>query len=323
MTSKETANIPVTDVPTCSICSSADRKLIASGHDYEYETCDNLWTMWQCAKCSHVQLCPRPADSALDLIYPKNYYSYNINRQVSSFALLCKKAMDEFKFRKILSLIKSSPKSYLDIGCGDGRYLKLMSEKGVLKSNAHGIELDATAVKSAQAQGLNVHQCKIEDADHIQAGTIDLVTMFHVIEHVSDPNAVVSKIHKLLTGGGALIIETPNHESLDAGIFRERYWGGYHFPRHWHIFTPRSMKDLLDRNGFRIHHLSFQPGHAFWLFSIHHVIKYKWKMPRLAACFHPLKSIPGLIIVVGFDMIRMLIGLKTSAMLIVALKKHQ
>ncbi len=306
--------------PTCSVCGSQERNKIAEGQDFEYETCQNIWQMWECQQCSHIQLDPRPADSTLSQIYPKTYYSYNFEKNVNRFALACKAFLDKGKFNRILSNCKRMPKSYLDIGCGDGRYLAQMIKRGLSQNLVHGLELDENAVKRAQSVGLQVQQCRIEDAQHLPDNGLDMATMFHVIEHVANPALVISQLAKKMTNVATLVIETPNADSFDAKLFKTKYWGGYHFPRHWHIFTPQSLSRILEQNGFRVKRIEYQPGHAFWLFSIHHWLKYEKNLPQLAKIFNPLRSIPALAAAVAFDKLRSKLGFKTSAMLFIAKK---
>lgn len=307
-------------VPLCMICHApaSARKHIASGLDFEYETCQNVWQMWQCQSCSHIQMDPRPADSTLSVIYPPSYYSYHMTDSVNRVALACKAFIDKIKFSHILKQCRQPPSSYLDVGCGDGRYLQLMMQQGLAFDSVHGLELDNRAVQAAQKQGLNVKHSRIEDAADIQDASLDLVTMFHVIEHLADPAEVVRMLAKKMSHQGVLALETPNAESIDAKWFRRRYWGGYHFPRHWHVFTPESIKLLLEQNGFKVRLITYQPGHSFWLFSVHHWLKYRRHMPRLAAWLHPLKNVSALAIVVAIDLVRARLGFKTSAMLVIA-----
>lgn len=310
--------VPEYPTPNCAVCGSdLGSHVVATGFDYEYQTCDNEWKVHQCVNCAHLQLHPRPADSALGTIYPANYYSYQM-KKISPFALAVKARMDERKFKGIVGMHGRKPRSFLDVGCGDARYLKLMQRWGLPVQDVHGLEIDASVVAELRGHGLNV-VCGRADTEaglaHIADGSLDLITMFHVIEHLDDPGAVIKNLARKLAPGGLLVVETPNFDSLDARIFGDRYWGGYHFPRHWHIFRPQTLSKLGEDRGLQVRALRYQPGHAFWLFSLHHAIANCWGMPRLAKLVHPLKSLPALAVVVAFDLLRAKLGYKTSAML--------
>jgi 2-polyprenyl-3-methyl-5-hydroxy-6-metoxy-1,4-benzoquinol methylase len=221
-------HVEETTAQNCIVCGSGvdHRTAMACGQDYEYETCRNHWRMWKCNHCSHVQLDPRPADSALAIIYPRNYYSYNMSENVSAFAMKCKALLDRVKFSSILSSPARQPESYLDVGCGDGRYLRLMMDRGLPFEKVQGLEIDPEAVERAAQKGLNAKCMRVEDADHIADESLDLITMFHVIEHLGSPRTVVATLVRKLKPGGVLVVETPNFESLDARIFYKRFWGG-------------------------------------------------------------------------------------------------
>lgn len=314
-------SIATIEAEVCAVCTGRNRSLIAKGLDFEYETCSNSWKVWECKNCGHLQISPRPDESTLKIIYPDNYYSYDMKANVSALALSCKAWLDNLKFKGIIHQSRQMPKSFLDIGCGDGRYLELMARLGIKKEFIHGLEFNQRAAENARAKGLNVHESKVEDAQFLSEHSFEMVSMFHVIEHLANPGDVIQSISKIMAPKGILVIETPNAESWDAALFRSRYWGGYHFPRHWHIFTPSSLARLLNQNGYDLLYTKYQPGHSFWLFSIHHVLKYKLKLPILARFFHPLTNIPALAIVVAFDLIRAKLGFKTSAMLMIAQKR--
>jgi SAM-dependent methyltransferase len=145
--------------------------------------------------------------------------------------------------------------------------------------------------------------------------------MFHVIEHVDDPAAVVKKVASWLAPGGVFALETPNLNSYDARLFKPSYWGGYHIPRHWNLFTPDSLFELLRRAGLEPCKVLYQTGHSFWLYSFHHTLRYgKRPRPRLARWFDPLRSLPALALFTGFDKLRAALGCRTSAMLVLARK---
>jgi len=303
----------------CTVCGENLWTEVGSGQDFEYETCSNTWSFHACRQCGHVQIDPLPAPEMLGAIYPSNYYSYAMKDSVHPLARWAKRLLDKLKFRGILG---NSPRaaSYLDVGCGDGRYLELMIERGADPSRVFGVELDAGAVKAACSKGLHVSQSRIEDAAYLAPGQFDLITMFHVIEHVARPDLVVARLNELLAPGGMLAIETPNFDALDARLAGRRYWGGYHIPRHWHVFTPESLQRLLMSAGFSVRAVRYQPGHAFWLWTLHHWLKYERSWPRLAAFCHPLRNVPLLALVTAFDLLRAKLGQRTSAMLVLAVK---
>lgn len=310
-------------VGTCLVCGRDKFATIARGHDYELQTCANLWEFRQCAACGHVQLDPRPVPSSLPVIYPPTYYSYDMEKSVGRIAMAGKAWLDRRKFARILGFLGRKPAAYLDIGCGDMKYLDLMRDAGVETDHLYGLELDERIAAKAGERGYRVFAERAETATAIPGQAIDLATMFHVIEHVADPGAVIRKIAGWLALGGVLALETPNFDSLDARLFRSGYWGGYHIPRHWHLFTPRSLTTLLENNGFTVEAVTYQTGHSFWLYSLHHAIRYNrfLPMPRLARLFDPLKSLPLLVLATAFDTVRARLGCRTSAMLFVARKR--
>lgn len=315
----EIATIPC---GSCVVCGGTDWQPQGASQDYEYATCSNVWSFQSCVGCGHVQIQALPAPETLGTIYPENYYSYIMEQSVHPFARWAKQRMDRTKLRWIVSGLSRPVESYLDVGCGDGRYLQMMLDGGAKRSQVHGVELDSQAVASARAKGLHVTQSRIEDASDFQAGYFDLVTMFHVIEHVARPDDVVRRLRDLLKVGGILALETPNFDCLDARLAGKRFWGGYHTPRHWHVFTAGSLIRLLTDSGFTVERVRYQTGHAFLLWTLHHWLKYGKGFDSIARWCHPLRNIPLLAAATSLDMLRIALGRKTSAMLVVARKER-
>jgi len=309
--------------PTCPVCSGAEFTPLAVGFDYESRTCSNPWRFVTCRACSHVWLNPRPAISTLSAIYPPTYYAYHYDTEVNALARRGKEFLDARKFAGILTTLGRPAKSFVDIGCGDGRFLKLMRSRGVPDSTNYGLELDDKVCARLRADGFSAICKRVEDCDDIPAGSLDLATMFHVIEHVDDPAAVTRRIASWLAPGGVFAVETPNIDSLDARLFRNTYWGGYHIPRHWNMFTPRSLSRLLEAAGLEVVATRYQTGHSFWMWSMHHVTRYHGaSRPRLAhALFNPFKGLPALLAFTAFDKLRAAVGCKTSSMLMLARKE--
>jgi SAM-dependent methyltransferase len=313
--------IATESVPTCPVCGSDRSVPYAVGFDYELLTCNNPWWFVRCPTCGHAWLNPRPALETLATIYPPHYYAYQYQKQIHPIAVSAKAILDGFKMRGILRYLARPPRTYLDVGCGDGRFLKLMERGGIPRAHLYGLELDAGVVQPLAAAGYQVFCERVEDCRAIPTGGMDLVTMFHVIEHVQDPGAVVRKIVDWLVPGGVFAVETPNLDSLDARLFREHYWGGYHFPRHWNLFTPATLARLLTDRGLDVLGIRYQTGHSFWMWSFHHRLRYAPRpRPRLARLFNPFRGLPFLILSTAFDKVRAAIGFRTSGMLMLARK---
>lgn len=311
-------------VPNCAVCGVFDFEDYAAGFDYESLTCRNQWRFVRCRRCGHVWLNPRPTAAMLSVVYPPTYYAYNFESQVNVVARRGKAWIDGRKMNGILARLTTAPRTYLDVGCGDGRFLRDMERRGLTRGSLYGLELDARVAGALAADGYQVSCDRVETCNTVPLAGVDLATMFHVIEHVSDPGAVLSRLADWLAPAGVLALETPNLDSLDARLFRGTYWGGYHFPRHWHLFTPATLIRLLERCGFDVESVGYQTGHSFWMYSVHHALKYsrRSKVQWMARWFDPLKGLPMLMGFTGWDMVRHRMGLKTSAMLLVARKRR-
>lgn len=314
-------SIATEDVCSCPVCGSSEFAQFAVGFDYELLTCSNPWRFVECRVCRHVWLNPRPAVSELAVVYPSTYYAYNYGA-INPIARKAKELLDRRKMARIIRHCAAAPRSYLDVGCGDGRFLRVMEHSGVPRRALYGLELDQRVVAQLRGQGYSGVFCeRAEKVSSFPESGIDLVTMFHVIEHIDNPGAVVRSIRRWLPPGGIFALETPNLESWDARLFHRTYWGGYHIPRHWNLFTPASITRLLQNSGLEVVAISFQTGHSFWMYSLHHAVRYNGKSrPRAGAWFDPMKSLFGLAGFTAFDLLRGSLGAKTSAMLVVCRK---
>jgi 2-polyprenyl-3-methyl-5-hydroxy-6-metoxy-1,4-benzoquinol methylase len=306
----------------CPVCGGEEARAFASGLDYELQTCANRWTFVQCAKCATLYLDPRPDEADLSVIYPPTYYAYDLSEKLHPLIVRAKAVLDALKFRAILNAIDRKPSSYLDVGCGDGRYLKHFATAKGSRQDVHGLDLPSPSLAPLRDQGFTIHEGRVEDNDEIEADSLDVITIFHVIEHVADPQRVIRQLATWLKPGGVLALETPNIASWDARLFARSYWGGYHFPRHWTLFTPDSLRAAVRAAGLEVLAIKYQTGHSFWLYSFHHWLTYREKGANAALgdVFDPLRSKIALAAFTAFDIFRRTLGFRTSAMLLLARK---
>jgi SAM-dependent methyltransferase len=314
--------IEVTAVPDCPVCGAQDFNSYAVGFDYELRTCRNMWRFVRCARCRHIWLNPRPAVAALPAIYPSGYYAYNYDSQISWVARRGKQLLDLWKMRSIQARLARGPQTFLDIGCGDGRHLRMIQKlAGLSPGSLYGLDINHDAVRRLSKRGYQVFCERIENFTGIAECSIDIATMFHVLEHVADPISVLRKISRWLTPGGIVAVETPNIESLDARLFQDSFWGGYHFPRHWNLFSTATLARAFEGSGLQPVATMFQSGHAFWAYSFHHLLRYRRRpWPRLAERFDPFKALVPVVLFTGFDKMRAACRFHTSSMLMLGRK---
>ena len=136
----------------------------------------------------------------------------------------------------------------LDIGCGSGTFLKLAQEAGF---QVKGLEASPEAGEAA-GKILPGRVVVGDERELIRSGaTFQLLTLFHVLEHLPRPLHYLRRIRRLLAGGGGLVIQVPNSHSIQAALLGSR-WYGLDCPRHIHNFTARALVELLGRAGFRV-----------------------------------------------------------------------
>jgi SAM-dependent methyltransferase len=130
----------------------------------------------------------------------------------------------------------------LDVGCGNGDFVRAMAALGW---DAEGLDPDPTGVAAARASGVKAKQGTLADLDLGEyAGAFDAITLSHVIEHVHDPAGDLRRIHDLLRSGGLVWLATPNLEALGLRRFGSD-WLGLDPPRHLVLFTRASLERLV------------------------------------------------------------------------------
>ena len=295
----------------CCVCHAQGGTTLARGWDFEYGTTREELPLLRCAGCGHVYLSPRPAESELATIYPPDYYSYDMERSINPIALRAKRFLDRRKARALLRLAPTPAPRCLDVGCGDGRLLDLLAAAGVPPGNLHGVELSERAIARVRERGYHGHLGRIEEVD-LPAGSFDFVTLFQVIEHVSDPEATLRALARLLAPGGVLVVETPNVRSLDARLFRRRYWGGYHFPRHWNLFDREGLARLGRGCGLEPVRLETFVCAVFWIYPFHHWLREKGLPRPIYRFFWPASNPLLLAAFTAVDMLLAPLGLSAN-----------
>lgn len=216
----------------------------------------------KCSQCALVVLDPQPGKEVLKKHYPSlNYYSYVKNKKRGFFEILRTYLIKHYYSPTLLSLLISNliqkvpaiPGTFIengkimDLGCGTGDTLLLLRDLGW---NTFGIEMDGNAIGNARKRGLeNVKLGTYEALAQYPDNYFDVIRLYHVIEHVDNPSLCLNLIKKKLKKGGELIMGTPNAESLVSKLFKS-LWYNLDSPRHLFIFSPVTLRKLVEKQGF-------------------------------------------------------------------------
>lgn len=151
----------------------------------------------------------------------------------------------------------------LDVGAGNGWFLRLMSDLGW---DVVGIEPDDEAAAYARDIAQVPVQTSELQASLFEPQSFDTITLRHVIEHLTSPDEVLRASFTLLKPGGRLIIICPNSRSLGSRRFKE-YWRGLEVPRHVFLYNPSNLSRLVTTGvDFEIEAVQTESFNAWWFY---------------------------------------------------------
>ncbi len=300
---------------TCCVCGESGHKMVATAPDMEYPTSEQEYSFVRCVKCEHLYLCDVPNPEEFGRIYPDNYMNYSDKRD-QSFAFRVKRWLDKKSIHTVMKRRKI-PQHILDVGCADGMLLDVMKD---IYPDAHseGLEIAPKVAAVAQHKGYQVHVGNVELLE-VAAEKYDIIFMQQVIEHVHHPRAVLQKLREGLSDEGLIWIETPTSHCVDAKWFKKKYWGGYHFPRHFNIFSAEGLSHIAEQEGLSVEKVFYKPQPVHWIWSCHHCLRDKHYPAWLYERFH-LKNPVLLGIFTAVEMVMKLTTGRSSNM-VMLLKK--
>ena len=258
------------ELARCALCANGEEVPIAVGEDFEYRTCPDTFLVVRCRSCGLVYLRLRPADTELERIYPPEYHAFDFSAEKYGLAWAIRRRLEA---RRVLRFCRGLPNDarILDVGCGDGFHLKLLREFGDPTWQLEGVDTIELAVSAARRSGLLVHQGGVESLPRIRRG-YDLALLIATIEHVPNPVEVLASTRALLRPGGRVAVVTDNTAAWSHALFRGRYWGGYHCPRHLYLFNPATLRRLADLTHLEVVRLGTMVSPVNWVYSIHNAL---------------------------------------------------
>jgi 2-polyprenyl-3-methyl-5-hydroxy-6-metoxy-1,4-benzoquinol methylase len=205
----------------------------------DYFLTQEKFELYQDLNTEFIKTTPPPKE--LDPYYESEDYLSHDDTATSFFAR-CYNFAKGFNLKSKTSLIKEFALNgrVLDIGAGVGDLVGALQNCGI---ESTGFEPSAKARLVAQEKGIDLH-ASLEVFD---PHSFDLISMYHVLEHVPDVEKQKEKILELLQPNGVLILALPNYKSFDAKFYG-KYWAGYDVPRHLFHFNKKAVRSLFEKD---------------------------------------------------------------------------
>jgi SAM-dependent methyltransferase len=289
---KKSLQIQTQTRENCFLCDLAGQPLYHSLSDRLYGI-SGEWNYLQCPGCHLAWLSPMPVREDIPKLY-LCYYTHAPQISVPSTLSRVREAVQRNGLvrRFLIALLKwdvlnlpSAPSFWdalwlkddrsgkcLDIGCGDGSFLKVLQDLGW---DVVGVEPDAGAAEIARDYfDVDVRVGTLEDAG-LPAGVFDIVRLNHVIEHLYDPLGTLHECYRVLKPGGRLLFYTPNVLGLGHNwVFRDA-WLHLDPPRHLNLFSRQAVSRIVEQAGFSVESIrSISRGAS-------HTSKTSWKIRQV------------------------------------------
>ena len=231
----------------CPWCNSENNHKFLELKDYFLT--QEEFEILECDDCKllFTNPCPTP-DKIGDYYKSEDYLSHNEEKK-SLFAKIYNKVKRINIKNKFNIAVSHQPSaiSLLDIGCGVGDFLLYAKEKGC---NITGIEPSEDARTIAEKK----LECKIlspEELQNIHDNSFDIITMWHVLEHVADLKTEIQHLQRILKKDGKLVLALPNYKSYDAEYYKDK-WAAYDVPRHLSHFSQTSIKNIFKETNLQL-----------------------------------------------------------------------
>ncbi len=248
----------------CLICGASARTLEVETHAMMQTGSRERFTFMRCSNCGLVQLDPRVPPAELGAFYQDDYLPYRGPLAWGRFAHLVERDLERVDAARVATLRRFVPLSegsqVLDVGCGKPSFLRRLIDEVACT----GVGTDFTDAgwrdHPETWRGLHLVAGEVVPAaggdalpDEALGGPFDAITMWHYLEHEYHPRALLTRLAELARDKATLVIEVPDHDGWTRRR-HGRFWQGYHTPRHTALYTPETLRRLLEDTGWQVVH---------------------------------------------------------------------
>ena len=268
---------------TCPWCGCTDITPYIKLKDY-FLSGENFDVV-ECSRCHLLFTDPRPHGEEASKYYKsENYLSHQENTK--GFIPRVYEFVKSYNLKNKANMASQdlSAGKVLDIGCGVGDFLLSMQRLGW---SVMGIEPSPEARHIADKR-LGFEPLTPDDYELLPDHSFDLITLWHVLEHVDDLHNQVSQLQRLLKPGGRLLLALPNFKSFDA-FYYQQYWAAWDVPRHLNHFYPGSIHSIFDTTPFKLIDIQKLRWDAYYISYLSETYKHH-TFPLIRGAFVGLRS---------------------------------
>ena len=198
----------------------------------------------ECKDCRLLYTTPRPNKEEIGRYYKSDeYYSHQENKEGFIPKVYEKVKSINLKNKYHIAAEKTRKGKILDIGCGVGDFLHTMEQQGW---DCTGVEPSEDA-KAIARKRIKAQLLSSEEQENLPEGSFDVITMWHVLEHVDALRWQIQQLYRLCKRGGKIVIALPNYRSYD-GQYYKAEWAAYDVPRHLNHFDQKTLINLFEEN---------------------------------------------------------------------------
>ena len=290
---------------SCLLCSQGSELPGIFVKDYLTQHSDAIYEYRKC-DCGLIYLRNQPLQSQIHKLYQFSYGAYSSDKGLVS---ILRDKRSQNLHRKVSKFSTKKNIGVLDFGCGSGNFLKAITPYA---ENLVGFEFQFNPELESKSEILKVY--KVNDLKKIDK--VQFIYMFQVIEHLADPSKILKVLNEIADDKAKLVIETPIYAGWILRFFPKDYWGGWHAPRHFSIFSEGTLEQVLAMNGWQIYSKKYIPSPYQWIESLRPVFR------NIGFSEKFLKLNNSLLVTFFYtlDLVSLLLGRKTSNIQIIATK---